>query len=82
MAIRRPGIVGTLQLAATLVFALPALLFGLERLAAGRLLVGGAFVALAVIMLLLQRHLTNPFDPGDVAEAALDRVTDDDDRGD
>lgn len=70
---RPPGIIGTLQLAAVLVFALPLALFGLSWAADGRPL-GLAFVALGVAMVLLQRYLTNPLDPGDLAEAAVERA--------
>ena len=70
---RPPGIIGTLQLAAVLVFALPLVLFGLSWAADGRPL-GFAFVALGVAMVLLQRYLTNPLDPGDLAEAAVERA--------
>ena len=75
---RAPGIVGTLQLAAVLAIAAPLLLFGLDWLAAGRVVLGGAFVGLAVAMLALQHWLRNPLDPADVVEAALDRVGRDD----
>lgn len=70
-----PGLIGTLQLAVALAFALPAMLFGLGRLAAGDPLLGAAFVGLGLLMLALERYLTNPFDPGDVAEAATERLT-------
>lgn len=72
---RAPGIIGTLQLAAVLALAAPLLLFGLDWLLAGRTVLGGAFVAIAVLMLILQRWLANPFDPGDLAEAAVERLT-------
>lgn len=76
---RAPGLIGTLQLAAAVVFAVPVAAFGLLWLAEGRPL-GLAFLAVAALMLLLPHLLTNPFDPADVAEAAADRVTRDDEK--
>lgn len=72
-----PGIIGTVQLAATLVLALPLVLFGLVWLVDGRP-AGAAFVGVGIFMILLQRYLTNPLDPGDVAEAVVDYVAGDD----
>ena len=71
---RAPGIIGTLQLAAVLAFAAPLLFFGAESLLRGRTLLGGAFVALGALMLGLHWWLTNPLDPADFAEAAVDRI--------
>ncbi|MFB6300446.1 MAG: hypothetical protein ABEH65_09315 [Halobacteriales archaeon] len=73
---RGPGLIGLLQLAGTLVFAIPAGLFGLERVIAGEFLVGGAFLGLAALFVLAGRVLTNPLDPGDIAETAVERATD------
>jgi len=70
---RAPGLVGTVQLAVVLVFALPVGLFGLQWVLDGRPL-GLAFLGLAAAMLALPHFLTNPFDPTDVAEAAAGRV--------
>lgn len=70
-----PGIVGTIQLAAVLAFAGPLLLFGVDWLLGGRLVLGAAFVAIAVLMLVFQWRLTNPLDPVDLAEAAVEKVT-------
>lgn len=75
---RAPGLIGTLQLAAAVVFAVPVAAFGLLWLADGRPL-GLAFLAVAGLMLLLPHVLTNPLDPADIAEAAADRVSRDDD---
>lgn len=72
---RAPGVIGTLQLAAVLALAAPLLLFGVDWLLGGRTVLGATFVALAGLMLLLQWRLTNPLDPGDLAEAAVDRMT-------
>lgn len=75
---RAPGLIGTLQLAAVLAFAVPLSWFGADALLAGRTLLGGAFLALAALMVLLPWGLTNPLDPGDLTEAAVERVTRDD----
>ncbi|MFB6353862.1 MAG: hypothetical protein ABEJ92_07220 [Halobacteriales archaeon] len=72
---RGPGVIGTVQLAAVLALAAPLLLFGLDWLLGGRPVLGATFVGLAGMMLLLQWRLTNPLDPGDLAEAAVERVT-------
>lgn len=69
-----PGIIGTIRLAATLVFAVPAALFGLDQLARGRTVLGAGFLAFAVLLVVMERRLFNPFDPGDVAETAAERV--------
>lgn len=71
---RAPGVIGTLQLAAVLAFAVPLLVFGADALLNGRPVLGGAFVALGALLLVLQWWLTNPLDPADLAEAAIDRV--------
>lgn len=74
---RAPGVVGLIQLAAVLAIALPLALFGGSWLLDGRLVYGGAFVGLAALMLLLQWRLTNPLDPVDIAEGAVERLTGD-----
>ena len=74
---RAPGIIGTLQLAAVLAFAVPLLVFGVDALVGGRPLLGGAFVSLGALLLVLQWWLTNPLDPADLAEAAIERVAGD-----
>ena len=73
---RAPGLIGTIQLAAAVVFALPLGLFGLQLLADGRTL-GLAFLAVAGLMLLLPHFLTNPLDPADAAERAAERFVGD-----
>ena len=74
---RAPGLLGTLQLAAVLALAAPLLFFGTDLALRGRPLLGGTFVGLGLLMLGLQWWLTNPLDPADVAEAAVDRVVGD-----
>ena len=65
-----PGVIGTLQLAVTLAFALPVGLMGATFLADGRPL-GAAFLALAVLMLAGQHYLTTP---EELPFAAAERV--------
>lgn len=69
------GIIGTLQLAATLIFALPLGLLGVQFLLDGRRLLGGLFVVLAVAMVALEEYLTTPTDvPVAVAEKTVGTV--------
>jgi hypothetical protein len=69
------GIMGTISLAATLVFALPVGLLGLQFLLDGRVMLGGGFVAVAVLMVALQEYLTTPTDvPTSVGERAIGKV--------
>lgn len=73
------GIIGTLQLAATLAFALPVALLGVQFLLDGRAL-GLAFVAVAVLMVALEEYLTSPTDvPAIVAEKVAGTVVKSDD---
>jgi type VI protein secretion system component VasK len=72
---RAPGVLGLLQLAVVVAFAVPLVLFGGDALLRGRLLLGTAFIALGLLMLILQWWLTNPLDPLDIAEAAAERLT-------
>ncbi|WP_137283873.1 DUF7533 family protein [Halorussus salinisoli] len=72
---KKPGIMGTLQLAATLVFALPVGLLGVQFLLDGETLLGGGFVAVAVVMVALEEYLTTPTDvPGVMAEKTIGKV--------
>jgi hypothetical protein len=51
----------------TLAFAVPVGLLGLDMLSKGNTLVGGGFLAVAVLMVVLQEYLTTPGDvPGRV----------------
>ena len=71
----KPGIIGTLQLAATLVFALPVGLLGVQFLLDGRTLFGAGFVVVAVLMVALEEYLTTPTDvPAAAAEKAVGKV--------
>jgi len=66
------GILGTLQLAATVIFAAPVAVFGLSKLAAGETFLGGVAVVIAVGMVVLPQYLTTPSDlPGKAAERVV-----------
>jgi hypothetical protein len=56
------GITGTIQLAATLVFAIPVGVFGLNTFLAGQRLLGGGAMVVAALMVLLPHYLTTPGD--------------------
>jgi len=71
----KPGIIGTIQLAGTLVLALPVGLLGVEKLLAGQTAVGAAFVGVAALMVALEEYLTTPGDvPGSIAQKTLGKV--------
>ncbi|PSQ09857.1 hypothetical protein BRC93_11725 [Halobacteriales archaeon QS_5_70_15] len=65
------GILGLVGLAATLAFAVPVGLLGLDMLTRGDTLLGGGFLAVAALMVVLQEYLTTP---GDVPERVVDRL--------
>jgi hypothetical protein len=73
------GILGTIGLALTLVFAIPVALLGLQFLALeGRPLVGVAFLAIAVLMVGIEEYLTTPTDlPGLVLGKTVGTVVED-----
>jgi hypothetical protein len=78
----RLGILGTIQLAATVVFAAPVGIFGLTRLTEGDVLLGGGLLAVAVAMVALPHYLTTPGEiPMKIIEGVVGRavVTPDDD---
>ncbi|MEZ3116386.1 hypothetical protein RYH80_10740 [Halobaculum sp. MBLA0147] len=77
----RLGILDMLGTVGMLIFALPVAGYGIERALGGDAVVGGGFLVLAVLMVLLPQKLTTPSDvPGAVAERAVGGVvsTDDD----
>jgi hypothetical protein len=75
------GILGLAGLAVTLAFAIPVGLLGLDMLTRGNW-VGGAFLALAVGMVLLQEYVTSPGDlPGAVAGKVVGSVVKDPESG-
>ena len=62
------GILDTLGLVGTLIFALPLALLGLQFLAGDRQVLGAGLVVVAALMVLLPRFVTTPGDvPGAVA---------------
>jgi hypothetical protein len=66
------GITETVQLAASLIFAIPLGVFGVDTLLAGDTVLGGVLVVVAVLMVWLPRRLTTPADvPAAVAEKAV-----------
>ncbi|GAB6862146.1 hypothetical protein ACFR97_05825 [Haloplanus litoreus] len=68
----RLGILDTLGLAATLIFAIPVGLYGVESALAGRPALGVGLVVVAVLMVVLPRRLTTPADlPGAVVERVV-----------
>ncbi|MFB6101836.1 MAG: hypothetical protein ABEJ73_04655 [Haloplanus sp.] len=71
----RLGILETFGLAASLVFAIPLGLFGVESLLAGRTTLGSGLVVVAVLMVVLPYRLTTPTDvPAAVAERVVGRA--------
>ncbi|MFB6195964.1 MAG: hypothetical protein ABEI80_07310 [Haloplanus sp.] len=68
----RLGILDTIGLAASLIFAIPAGLFGVESLLAGRTALGAGLIVVAVLMVVLPQRLTTPTDiPGAVVERVV-----------
>ena len=67
----RLGLLATIQLAATVVFAAPVGIFGLTRLTEGDVLLGGGLVAVAVAMVALPQYLTTP---GEIPMRIVERV--------
>ncbi len=74
------GILDTVSLAVTLVFALPVAFFGIDRIIAGQLVFGGVFVVIAVGMVLLREKLMTPSDlPSSAAQKVVGTVAKRDD---
>ncbi|SDM03819.1 hypothetical protein SAMN04487949_0600 [Halogranum gelatinilyticum] len=69
------GLMDMVGLAASLVFAIPVGIFGINRLIEGQHLLGGGLVVVAVLMVLLPQRLTTPMDiPGKLAEKAVGKT--------
>lgn len=72
------SLTGYVGLGATLVFALPAVLLGVEFLLRGRTTWGVALVVVGVLMVVVEERITTPGDvPGLVAEQTIGRITGD-----
>lgn len=69
------GILESLGLVGSLVFALPAGIAGVELLLDGRTAIGATLVVVALLMIAVPRRVTTPGDlPGDVAARIVDRT--------
>lgn len=69
------GLMDMVGLAASLVFAIPVGIFGLNRLVDGQYLLGGGLVVVAVLMVVLPQRLTTPMDiPGKLAGKAVGKT--------
>lgn len=69
------GIMDTIGLAASLVFAIPVAIFGLNRLLDGQQLFGAGLLVVAALMVLLPQKLTTPMDiPQKLAGKAVDKA--------
>ncbi|AFK18116.1 hypothetical protein E6P09_04975 [Haloferax mediterranei ATCC 33500] len=74
------GILDMVGLGATLIFALPVGIFGLNLLTDGQTVFGGGMVFLAVLMVALPQYLTMPQDlPAIAAEKVVGGVAKDPD---
>ncbi|SEO52218.1 hypothetical protein SAMN04487948_10357 [Halogranum amylolyticum] len=69
------GLMDTVGLAASLVFALPVGIFGMNRLLDGQTLLGGGLLVVAALMVLLPQKLTTPMDvPQKIAGKAVGKA--------
>ncbi|MEF8820552.1 MAG: hypothetical protein V5A31_12920 [Haloferacaceae archaeon] len=76
----RLGILETVGLAGTLVFAIPAALLGIELVVSGsRPFIGWVLIVVAVLMVVVPRYVVTPGDvPERLAGEAVDRALGDD----
>lgn len=66
------SILGTISLAATLLFAVPIALAGVQYLLWGDHVIGGVMLAVAALMVGLQEYLTTPWDiPSKAAQTVV-----------
>lgn len=71
------GILEQVGLAATLIFALPVAVYGIQTILDGSTVFGAVTLLIAVLMVVLPRRLTSPDDvPAKAAETAVDAVVD------
>lgn len=69
---------GTIGLAGTLLFAIPVVLIGVEKLIAGETTLGAVFLGIAALMVGLQQFLTTPADlPGSLVSKVVGVVAKD-----
>jgi hypothetical protein len=74
------GITETIGLAATLVFALPAGILGVQLFVGGQRFLGGVLVVFAALMVLVPRYVVTPDDvPGAVLGRVVGAAVDDPD---
>jgi hypothetical protein len=74
------GVLDTIGLAATLVFAIPIAVAGADFLRRGELLAGGGLLAVAALMVLIKQYVTTPGDlPAEVAGTIAGTVAKDPD---
>ncbi|MFB6084813.1 MAG: hypothetical protein ABEJ94_11280 [Halorientalis sp.] len=76
------GILDTIGLMGTVILAAPVALFGLDVFLNGNRLVGGGFLAIAVLMVAIEEYVTKPTDVAadaaqDVAESVVETPEDD-----
>lgn len=85
MAYSRPmgfGFLDAVSLGATLVFALPVALMGLEKAAGGQTALAAGLLVVATLMVVLPQYLTTPQDvPEELAERVVGTVVEDPDEG-
>lgn len=71
----RLGLLDTIELGITLVFVIPLVVFGIEKLFAGEFLFGAFGLGTAAVMLLIRQFLWTIDDlPGDVAKGVTNRL--------
>jgi hypothetical protein len=69
------GILEQVGLAATLIFALPVAVYGIQTILDGSTLFGAVTLLIAVLMIVLPRRLTSPDDvPAKAAQTAVGAV--------
>ncbi|WP_435117219.1 DUF7533 family protein [Halolamina sp. C58] len=79
----RLGLLETVGVAGSLVFAIPLGIYAVQRLLGGDAVGGGAFLVVAALMVLLPKYLTTPGDlPGMAAERAVEGVVADPEESD
>lgn len=75
-----PGILDTIGLAGTVLFAAPVALFGADLLFRGDAVQGGMFLGIAALMILVPRYVRTPKDvASDAVEKTAERVVESDD---